>query len=45
MLSTVVRAYLNEAIIRGEFDANVRLSTAGQNIPVTIKGMLEAQLD
>jgi hypothetical protein len=44
-VTTTVRAYLEESVIKGDFDASMRLAIANQSIPVTIRGTLEANLD
>lgn len=44
-VTTTVRAYLDDKLIKGDFNADMVLHPLNQAIPVTIRGALNAQLD
>lgn len=43
-VQSTVRAYLDGASVKGDFEARMRLSVLGRTIPATIKGSLEAHV-
>jgi hypothetical protein len=41
---TVVKAHLEESVIKGNFEANLKLGIMNNIIPMNIRGNLEAQV-
>lgn len=44
VVHTAVEAYLDESVVKGDFEARMRLSVMGRTVPATIRGQLEAQM-
>lgn len=44
-VTTIVKTYLQESVIRGDFEANMRLAISNQSIPMSMRGTLEAKVD
>jgi hypothetical protein len=43
-VDTVINAYLDESVVKGNFEANLKLEIMNNTIPVNIRGSLEAQV-